>query len=70
MNANGTGQTRLTDNYDHDVHPSWSPDGSKIAYELDRDVGKHDIIVMNADGTGRTRLTTSDADDYAPAWSP
>ena len=37
MNANGTGQTRLTDNPASDRVPAWSPDGSKIAFVSDRD---------------------------------
>ncbi|HIM55935.1 MAG TPA: translocation protein TolB, partial [Candidatus Latescibacteria bacterium] len=28
MNADGTGQTRLTDNLAWDESPSWSPDGN------------------------------------------
>jgi Tol biopolymer transport system component len=32
MNADGTGQTRLTDNDVRDHYPSWSPDGTKIAF--------------------------------------
>ena len=37
MNADGTAQTRLTNNPAVDVAPAWSPDGSKIAFASDRD---------------------------------
>ncbi|HJP40266.1 MAG TPA: hypothetical protein QGF35_00975 [Dehalococcoidia bacterium] len=37
MNADGSNQTRLTNNSYHDVRPSWSPDGSRIAFSSDRD---------------------------------
>ena len=58
MNADGTGQTRLTNNAAFDIEPAWSPDGTKIAFASDRD-GNVEIYVMNADGTGQTRLTNN-----------
>ena len=60
MNADGTGQTRLTTNSAHDSVPAWSPDGTKIAFASNRD-GNYEIYVMNADGTGQTRLTNNAA---------
>jgi Tol biopolymer transport system component len=70
MNADGSGQTRLTDNSASDnVNPAWSPDGTKIAFTSDRD-GNRNIFVMNADGSGQTRLTDNSASDDEPAWSP
>ena len=69
MNADGSAQTRLTDNDATDVSPSWSPDGSRIAFASDRD-GNPEIYVMNADGSGQTSLTNNLADDVYPSWSP
>lgn len=69
MNADGTGQTRLTAVTGLDVHPAWSPDGSRIVFVSTRD-GASNIYVMNADGSGQTRLTSDPAPDYDPAWSP
>jgi len=60
---------RLTTNSAGDFGPSWSPDGSKIAFWSDRD-GNSDIYVMNADGSEQTRLTDNSASDQEPAWSP
>ena len=37
MNADGTGQTRLTDDPAADSWPSWSPDGRRIAFISPRD---------------------------------
>ncbi|MCH7905264.1 MAG: PD40 domain-containing protein [Armatimonadetes bacterium] len=69
MNADGTGQTRLTNNEAYDELPTFSPDGSKIAFMSDRD-GNDNIYIMNADGSGQTRLTDSEAYDQWPAFSP
>jgi len=69
MNADGTGQTRLTNSLGVDRDPAWSPDGSKIAFTSDRD-GNSEIYVMNADGTGQARRTNNAAEDGEPAWSP
>ena len=68
MNADGSGQTRLTDNPADDGRPIWSPDGSRIAFASDRD-GNWEIYVMNADGSGQTRLTDNPAWDFSPSWS-
>ncbi|MCH7905619.1 MAG: PD40 domain-containing protein [Armatimonadetes bacterium] len=69
MNADGSGQTRLTNNGADDRRPAFSPDGSKIAFASDRD-GNWEIYVMNADGSGQTRLTNHVATDHTPAFSP
>ena len=65
MNADGTGSTRLTTNYNAESNPAVSPDGSRIAYEFLRG-----IWVMNANGTGQRMLTDGQAaTDEDPAWS-
>jgi len=71
MNADGSGQTRLTNDSFSDTSPEWSPDGTRIAF--DSSLGSSaDIYVMNADGSGQTRLTNNPPGnlDYDPAWSP
>jgi predicted Ser/Thr protein kinase len=69
MNADGSSQTRLTDNAAHDFSPAWSPDGGRIAFHSYRD-GNSNIYVMNADGSGLARLTDAPAYQMSPAWSP
>lgn len=69
MNADGTGQTRLTNSPGGDTSPAWSPDGSRIAFDSDR-TGNFDIYVMNAEGTGTTRIAGTSANDADPVWSP
>jgi len=69
MNADGTGQTRLTMDSANGWGVAWSPDGSKIAFVSDRD-GDGDIYVMNADGSGLTNFTMDSVDNWQPAWSP
>lgn len=75
MSPDGSGVTQLTDEPGAQFDPSWSPDGSMIAFVSVRDSRGvfccGEIFVMNADGSGLTNVTnTEDADDFDPAWSP
>jgi hypothetical protein len=69
MNADGTNQTRLTNNSAIDARASISADGNRIAFGSNRD-GNYEIYVMNADGSGQIRLTNNLADDFIPNFSP
>jgi TolB protein len=66
INADGTNLTRLTHSPWPEFDPSWSPDGSLIAFRSERRSEEPEIWVMEADGTGQRRLT----EGLSPAWSP
>jgi Tol biopolymer transport system component len=72
MNVDGTGVTNLTNlsNF-QDEEPTWSPDGSQIAFRSNRN-GTFQIFRMNVDGSGVTQVTTETGGSGArePTWSP
>jgi len=73
MNADGTGQTRLSNDPAFDFAPIWSVDGKKLAFVSGQSMfeGKTDIYVVNADGSDLTNLTKDDPKGGAyPTWSP
>jgi len=49
--------------------PSWSPNGSMIAFTTERD-GNREIYLIDTEGNNITRLTTSDEPEHYPVWSP
>jgi Tol biopolymer transport system component len=65
MNADGTGETRLTSGKTNDTHPTWSPDGRSISFVRDGD-----IYVMGSDGSSPRRISEIEAQESDPAWSP
>jgi Tol biopolymer transport system component len=65
MNADGTGTRKLTSGKDNDSHPTWSEDGSRIAFERDGD-----IFVVATDGSDPRRISDPTADEGQPTWSP
>jgi Tol biopolymer transport system component len=70
MNADGTGQTNLSNNPAWDGIPVWSSDGTKIVFSSMRD-GDFEVYVMNVDGSGQTNLTNNPGQtDYNGSWSP
>jgi Tol biopolymer transport system component len=69
MRADGSGQRRLTPKglrVAGDAHPSWSPNGSEIAFAADGESG-YGVHVVRVDGTG-LRLIASGG--FAPTWAP
>jgi TolB protein len=67
MAADGTGVTRLTQNTQADLSPSWSPDGASIVFQ--RPVaGRLQLWTMRADGTGQAPITSSAGINLFPSW--
>jgi len=70
MNADGSGLTNLT-NTGIDVEnedPTWSPDGSQIAFGSDRD-GDFEVYIMDAvTGDIIAQLTDNTADEFPTSW--
>jgi imidazolonepropionase-like amidohydrolase/Tol biopolymer transport system component len=61
---------RITEGLAWDVHPRFSPDGTRIAFTSDRGGGDN-IWVMNADGSDPRQVTKEDFRLLnQPAWSP
>ncbi len=71
IKPDGSGLTRLTYTLGWgDEDPSWSLDGTKIAFSSNR-TGQVQIYVMNANGSSVTRLSRNSAiQDFDPAWGP
>jgi Tol biopolymer transport system component len=74
MNADGSDQHRFTPAsfFWNESRPAWSPDGSEVVFQADRDgpLGNTELYDMKADGTDLRRLTTYPGKDDWPAWSP
>lgn len=51
------------------VRPSWSPDGTHIAFQTSEN-NAYVVYTMAADGSDRQRITQSGNDDRHPTWSP
>ena len=76
VRLDGSGLKQLTP-YSLDAEtPRWSPDGRKIAFDVNAEEhdAEHpnDLYVMNADGRGLTQLTHEGrgSDSFHPDWSP
>jgi len=60
--------TRLTTSAGPDFEPSWSPDGSKIAFTSHR-TGQYQIYVVNATGGIPVRITHTSTMESEAYWS-
>ena len=68
MNADGSGQTQLT-NVGDNWGGAWSSRNDTIAFASSRG-GRLQIYTMNSNGKDQQRLMSSTGDDWLPAWSP
>ena len=71
MRADGTRVRQLTTASAQEFDPSWSPDGTLIAYRHQTgDDSTTKIFVMRADGSAQRNLTRNEVADWGPAFSP
>ena len=68
MNADGTGRQQLTSAGAPNHGPALSPDGTKVAWDIDFAFDNMTIWVMNADGSNPLQLATQRESSHA-AWS-
>ena len=70
----GTDVRRLTELSTSQSHPAWSPDGARIAFDVQDSIeesgGRTEIHVMDSDGTNVQPLTGGLGWNYLPDWSP
>jgi TolB protein len=69
INPDGSDVRCISNSAGNDRDPSWSPDGTMIAYASERD-GNSQIYLMQADGSNQIRLTQNQFKDNNPSWSP
>ncbi len=74
LNTSGAADLRvtpLTTYPGHQLQPSFSPDGTRVAFSWDGPDGRNADIYVKLIGPGDpVRLTTDPARDFSPAWSP
>ena len=71
MNADGSGQTRLTNSPGYDGGPFFTPDGQHIVWRhFTPDGSQSDIYTMRIDGSNVRRLTKFESMSWAPYFHP
>ncbi len=86
VNADGSGLRRLTEHPAYDMYPTWSPDGTQIAFESTRATpaefeppprdrertADFDVFVVASDGRGEPKNLSRDLERLQkfPDWSP
>jgi len=67
--SSGGTPVQLTTHAALDLHPTWSPDGTMIAFQSQRS-GNNDVWMIPTSGGTAIQVTTDPANDAAPDWSP
>jgi len=69
-NLDGSNRVQLTNNAATERAPSWSPDGTKIAFQRQWSGGDWELITMTAAGGDIDAITNNTKHDEHPSWSP
>ena len=64
------GVQRLTTGAHHDIHPHWSPDGSKLVFTKESAPLDAAVYVLDLFSRVQTRLTNQEGYNGYPCWSP
>jgi Tol biopolymer transport system component len=70
MSPDGGNQTRLTNDPANDTVPTWSPNGTKLAFTSNRNGNVQQIFVMSADGTNPQQISSPNLSAGSISWSP
>lgn len=71
MNADGSGQTRLTDDATAEAQPAISPDGKRIVYINNAlDQNSSELYTIRTDGSKKERLFKGAGPEQFPSWAP
>ena len=70
LNPDRLTETTLTSYLGAEIHPSFSPDGSQVAYSARRGGGPWNVFVEVVDSGQPRQLTDSAQDDVAPVFAP
>lgn len=67
----GGAAKQLTEGQIHDDDPTWSPDGTRIAFDSNRQGdGVYDLFIVDVATGNVSQLTDNTGDNVAPAWQP
>ena len=69
ISSGGGTPVQITTDPGNDTHPTWSPDGSQIAFLSNRS-GNNDLWIIPSTGGVATQLTTDPGSDGGADWSP
>jgi dipeptidyl aminopeptidase/acylaminoacyl peptidase len=81
ISPDGSNQRQLTRGPFDDREPSWSHDGTRVAFSSDRgesisagqpgaSTGNYNVWILDARSGRLTQVTRDRADDFMPTWSP
>lgn len=70
VSPSGQDQKIITRDVGLQYNPTWSPDGTKIAFISGHGYQTHELILMDSDGSNRKPLTDNKALELLPIFSP